>query len=468
MKNTTRKLLAIMLVLVLALSNLITVYGLDNISAFDSKSMDDRIAALHGYEFMSNHNQSVEIIYGFYNSLPRNRAGEFVYPGQFGGMYINDDGILVLLTVDTPLTRTSPMPEVFSNARMDNRIEVRQADFPYSELMHITDMLNATIPNMDSQYTGNISGWTLDVKGNRVVVRLKEYNDEQIEFFKRSIFHFPAMVFVQCDGREMSIDRDFDIPPLVTSPPAIDVYGFTESEYIGISPTNATVTVWPGRRVWLYRRQPNGSLVRTHRIGSVGYQATRQGRRGVTVAAHTGLATDGVPVQTGDVFAVDGNHGNTEWLGTVSIAALDWVDTAFVEFDGPPGWVNFVASVPQAPLLPTVIPPVVGRIVFTVGAITGVTDGHINEIRSSFSIPVTTPGGALVRTIWLTDTILARQSGNSTAVGDSGGLVYAQVPGMWEAGIVGTHAGVYIRNNVRFNVISQASNIGRILGAWPA
>jgi len=127
MKKFTGQSLLVLVFIILILSGFSVINRIYESVEFNKDAMNEMIVELYGHEFMMNHSRSRELIHDFYHSLPRNRMGAFTYPEQFGGMYINDNGVLVLLTVDTPfLARTSLMPEVFSNASAYSGIESRQ------------------------------------------------------------------------------------------------------------------------------------------------------------------------------------------------------------------------------------------------------------------------------------------------------------------------------------------------------
>jgi len=448
MKKFTQQSFAALVVIVLTLSGFSAIYRHDEIVEFNKDTMNEMIIELYGREFMVNYNRSQELIHDFYSSLPRNRIGDFVYPEQFGGMYINDNGVLVLLTVDTPLSRASLTLEIFSNESAYSGIESRQVNFPYSKLMHIIDFLNATVSSMEAHHTNSISGWGLDVKNNRVLVRLRDYNDEQIEFFRRIIFDSPAIEFIYCAGLELPNGMNIDM-----------THEVTESLYSSISPSFVfpTVNIWPGRRIYVFR-----SGLPASDGGSIGYPASRGNSFGFVTATHITIERTGIGLMPGDEIKVR-EGGNLTTIGHIPFShpapALNIVDAAFVETFS---FVNFVNSVPQAPLLPINIHPVVGNTIFSVGATTGITSGRIYYIRQTYNM-------GFVR---LYDVILARVPNYLERAGDSGGLAYAEIPGRSEAGVIGIVVAEILRtingNTSTFLVIPPASNIGWAIHAWPA
>lgn len=456
MKNETKKFFIMLLVLVLAISNPVALFGLDDLLVeTNDQSINEMIAELYGYEFMINHNNSMEIIQNFYKSLPRDRAGEFIYPEQFGGMYIDDYGNLVLLVVNNHIADYNHTMNFFSDARVGDGIIVVDANFTFGDLNHLMTMLDNIIPNTITPATYNITGWSLDVINNRVNVRLLDYGKEQIMLFNELVIDSPMIEFMQCYGRELYIGSDFDIlnfQALRTTPPAIDI------ELVQEANTRNAITIFPGQAILISR---NGSWVGA---GSIGYRAARNGRLGFITASHLSLGMTNVRLQSGDRVHV--NQFNPRYVGTVRDASLSWVDAAFVET---PPEVFFMQSVPQAPLLPITIPPVVGNVAFTVGATTGLWDARIAEVRASF---MWNNGGAgnMPMSILLENAVITWPPARMPQGGDSGGLVYSQLSGRFEAGVIGIHLGRTndIHGNLNMPVISTANAITRILNAPPS
>jgi len=76
------------------------VYGEERIDE-NPHMLYNLLVAERGVEFAENHQNAVEIAYQLYDTFGLNSRGESAYPEYFGGMYIDSDGNLNILTVDS-------------------------------------------------------------------------------------------------------------------------------------------------------------------------------------------------------------------------------------------------------------------------------------------------------------------------------------------------------------------------------
>jgi len=164
-----------------------TTHSLDD----DYQSIREHIIAELGYDFYVNHSHSLSQINEFYNLLPMNRFGEILYPENFGGLFIDDDGNLVVLqvgsTADTDLI-----------SRFSDGIKIQNVAFSFNEIMavhrHLTYLFvnSSEFPSMS-----NVAGSWTDVVNNRLVVYLHEYTEELITDFKMNVIDSPLIAFYQ-------------------------------------------------------------------------------------------------------------------------------------------------------------------------------------------------------------------------------------------------------------------------------
>jgi len=155
------------------------------------QQVKEQMIAERGYNFFVNHNYAVSLINAFYGVLPTNRFGEVMYPEDFGGMFIDDDGNLVVLQVGN--TNDNGLINRFSDG-----IEIQKVTFSFNEIMavhrHLTYMFvnSSQFPSMS-----NVAGSWIDVVNNRLVVYLREYTEELIEEFKMTVLNSPIIAFYQ-------------------------------------------------------------------------------------------------------------------------------------------------------------------------------------------------------------------------------------------------------------------------------
>jgi len=160
---------------------------------------ENLFATLFGEEFMSNQDASLEIAEDIINSFPENRDGTRRYDDDFGGMYIDSDGNLVLLIVGDENTRVDESR--IARFGTDN---IRFVEFPYSELQkvwqEIFDFLLAYWDDPSCYVAQNICSAGIGTNDNRVNVYLLDTSDEQIELFRVVVIDHPALVFIHSIG----------------------------------------------------------------------------------------------------------------------------------------------------------------------------------------------------------------------------------------------------------------------------
>lgn len=173
------------------------------------------IADEFGAEFASNYFMSVEALNALKSSMPQDRFGNILYPSDFGGVYIDDQGVLVTLVVGT---NTSRFDAALSGFEVNI---VREVDFSYGELRDTMDILRKTLlHNATDDIIAN--GWYVDVKKNRVVVELVNYTPENIALFRNTVLDSPTLVFVACPGLPVALSSPDQLPNILPLVPGAD------------------------------------------------------------------------------------------------------------------------------------------------------------------------------------------------------------------------------------------------------
>lgn len=151
----------------------------------------NHIIAEYGYDFYINHNQSLNQIYEFYRLLPTNRLGEVLYPEDFGGLYIDAEGNLVVLKVNS-------VDAVGLISRFSEGIIVKNATFSYNQIMethrHLTYLF---VYHYNSLGMSNVAASWTDIVNNRLVVYLTEHTEELVDIFRNEVINYPVIVFYQ-------------------------------------------------------------------------------------------------------------------------------------------------------------------------------------------------------------------------------------------------------------------------------
>lgn len=445
MKKALQRTLSLFLVLVMAFA------FVPNTTAFGeiSNQPDEDFIAFHnvlvdefGLEFANNYHVAIETANIIYDNFPRNRMGEIMYPDYFGGMYIDEFGVLNVLVTQSSAVHMRQFDAVGVLSEFDEMsvltvgqmqaTVVRGVEFTYAELWRIQNLLNEIIPPHfeTNPVAANARSWFIDVIGNRVVVELADYTLENIRGFKSYFINESAIVFAEFSG-EMNLN--------------FDVYTFhsyeTKNAFEAIFEPLNIIWVRAGEQIVL----SNGSS------GSVGYSATRLGGRGFVTAGHLGPGTtsltDGVVVR--NAFG--------QRIGVVRGVHLSLVDAAFVLFDANVRFAGHchITQMPFAPgnqHQPHLTFP--GIFVASIGFVTHHRTGVILQSATSINLP--TAG-------FLPNVVRASYVSNN---GDSGGIVYAFDGNQSTA--IGHHVGNRQSDNSSFFVRSDITN--QLLGTtstWP-
>jgi len=204
MKRDLLKSLCFALILTLATVSTSLSFHADNTNTNNMYCND--IAYLFGSEFASNYLRALNVLDAFYGNLPTNRIGKAIYPDDFGGLYINESGELVVLLVES---RYSNIASVTMGAFEVENINFRTVIFSYNELREAFDFLDYFIPNaVDNTAAANVDGISFDVKSNLIMVSLAVYSDNKISLFSELVFDAPFLIFHQSPGLPL---HDFDL-----------------------------------------------------------------------------------------------------------------------------------------------------------------------------------------------------------------------------------------------------------------
>ena len=365
-----------------------------------------------GLEFWQNYERTNTYIDMIWASFPQTRTGERVYPSYFGGFYIDDDGNLNVLLVDTVATM-----ELSANAEymagletirgLDTGINVRYVEFSYADIWAKFHSIGAFMDdNLGSRTANNISGWYIDLINNRIGVTLVDLSYDQVAHFRSEISDSLLIVLYECQGISYHIDvPEHDFETVVSENSGLFVDDVGERNM----PTSLQPSLQPGQRLY----DANGEF-----MGSAGYRIRR----------FTIPTTTNAFVVSGHVVLDDQRvyNRNRVLLGIGSSRRIHYDSTILILESN-----VLTSNIPYgltwvSELVPRVRNSVVGQTAVMLGGETGL------PIRSGRIVYL---GAALVPRGGFT--IFATLATYCSAEGDSGGIVWN--PGTGE--VLGIHSG---------------------------
>ncbi|MCL2386916.1 MAG: hypothetical protein FWC89_05110 [Defluviitaleaceae bacterium] len=209
--------LGLMLTLILAMSLSSAEVVADEDIVEDT--LYEHMVAQFGQEFLENRNRAVAIAQEIEDSFPQNELGETIYPDDFGGLYLDSDGNLVILVVGSSSS--------FENfAYLDANVIIREVEFSHAEIRAMSSSIAEFFwynwGREDSHpVADNITSVGFTSSENRVFVWLRDASEEQINLFKSTVIDSP-MVSIEASPSGYSndlVDAPFAPPAIKPQPP---------------------------------------------------------------------------------------------------------------------------------------------------------------------------------------------------------------------------------------------------------
>lgn len=130
-----------------------------------------------------------------YEEFMRTNDGTIIFPDFYGGSYIDYNGHLVLLIVESyHEAQTQESVRIL----IDAGVSYRFVEFSYAELIaaHATIASITSARSQDGcRYSNNIGHGGNDARINRAVIGLIVYNEEMIAGFRRYVYDSPMITF---------------------------------------------------------------------------------------------------------------------------------------------------------------------------------------------------------------------------------------------------------------------------------
>jgi len=138
-----------------------------------------------------------------------------VYPDEYGGSYIDDNGKLVVLYVNDDTTSKLTRKNDLCKATGIQDVKIDSVEYSYNDLLNTSDIIGDFILNQyENQSTlkrlnekentmidVEVVQSAIDTKNNTVVVWMSDISDEAIEAFRKNISDEPYLTFKLAEGR---------------------------------------------------------------------------------------------------------------------------------------------------------------------------------------------------------------------------------------------------------------------------
>jgi len=170
-------------------------------AALDAE-IDAQMDAERGEGFAANHRIAT-------TQLERLPAG--FGPDFYGGVYIGDDGSLVILIVESKLEYAQSHSGI--NSLLNEGVRYRFVEYSYTEINVAFREISRIVREKSDAgciYARNVSGVGIDTSLNRPMIHLAEYNDDMITGFRLNVYDssmlgaFKQMDFIRL-GEPVSI-----------------------------------------------------------------------------------------------------------------------------------------------------------------------------------------------------------------------------------------------------------------------
>lgn len=165
---------------------------------FSQNINKDSLSFVHSHGMIDEDNpQSVLLANELYRIHVKTKADN--YPPFYGGSYIKNDSIVVLLADDVSFTDIITIATDTSLSYL----RLKPCRFSYDELLNANRLLNDFyFRSSNRNIVDNIIGWSswyLSVPDNKILIRLQECTEKKIKSFKKYVLNSPMLLFVEAD-----------------------------------------------------------------------------------------------------------------------------------------------------------------------------------------------------------------------------------------------------------------------------
>lgn len=121
------------------------------------------------------------------------RSEQEIYPDYFGGLYIDTEGYLVILSKgDLTVARYN-----INSISESELISFKPCRFSYQDLLDAMSDLDKNLSVISNASTRNFVGYALMIQDNSIMVLLEDASDAAVAEFKQSVYDNPCLTFVK-------------------------------------------------------------------------------------------------------------------------------------------------------------------------------------------------------------------------------------------------------------------------------
>ena len=158
------------------------------------QELDSLLEAGISFENIVNQGRFSEYAQKINDNQPIGDSGEIILREYFGGIFFNDDGILVVSVLSEAFDDAASFIAIEEMREIGIIIEI--VEFSYNDLMGLLNDLNAMIDDIfNENERSSVTGWGIGAD-NRITVSLHPYNETEIARFRAEIIDSPMIRFV--------------------------------------------------------------------------------------------------------------------------------------------------------------------------------------------------------------------------------------------------------------------------------
>jgi len=158
----------------------------------------DSVSFVNSYGMIDKDNPlSVLLANELYHISVKAQTGK--YPSFYGGSYIANDSIMVLLSNTASF---ADIMTIVTDASLPY-VRLKSCKFSYGELLNVEKLLDEfyfkTSNRKVIEDTIGWSSWYISIPDNKILIRLKECTEKKIKYFKKYISDSPVLLFTEAD-----------------------------------------------------------------------------------------------------------------------------------------------------------------------------------------------------------------------------------------------------------------------------